>query len=308
MPAASAGSKRPASQAAPIGIVVVNYGSSEMIERNLGQLCLDRNETRVIVVDNYHTPAEVARVSDLVRRRRWELVLLDRNAGFGAAVNVGAARAAALGCESLLLLNPDAWTTAEVIDELRTACHADRNALITPVIDRSDGSEWFSGGRIAVRWGGLLGPHRPVSEHRVAWVTGACLALHVDLWERLDGFDEDYFLYWEDVDLSFRCHRLGGRVVVRRDLRAVHEVGATQGTGRKSAAYHYFNCRNRLMFAGKHLRTRHRLIWMLQTPMDTARVLTRGGRSSPLDLRRVLLPGLKGVASGARWLAGSRPG
>jgi N-acetylglucosaminyl-diphospho-decaprenol L-rhamnosyltransferase len=293
--------------ASPIGIVLVNYASSEVIDRNLGRIDLSALPCRVVVVDNFSSVREAEAIGSMADRAGWDLVRMDGNAGFGSAVNVGVARARELGCECYLILNPDASTTATVIDDLRTACLADRRALITPVIERPDGTIWFQGGRIGITWGGLLSPTRKADEQGRAWLTAACLAVHQDMWDDLGGFDDDYFLYWEDVDLSYRCQQLGGRLTIRSDLRAVHEVGATQGQGGKSAVYNFYNCRNRLLFAAKHLTWRHRVIWLLQTPMDTVRVLMRGGRGEIFNLRRVLWPGLRGVAGGVQWMFANKP-
>ena len=291
----------------PIGIVVVNYASCAVIERNLGRIDLRAVPSQVIVVDNFSSAQESADIAELCLRSGWDLLSLAENVGFGAAVNVGVARAAELGSESFLILNPDASASASVIDALRIAAQRDRRALITPVIERPDGTVWFAGGRVGVNWGRLLSPNDVASTQGRAWATAACLAVHQEMWSDLRGFDDDYFLYWEDVDLSFRCQRLGGRIEVRHDLRAVHEVGATQGKTGKSAVYNYYNCRNRLLFAGKHLRLRHRIIWVLQTPMDTVRVLTRGGNGEIFKPKRVLLPGLRGVLNGLRWMVRNKP-
>lgn len=294
-----------------MGIVLVNYASTAVIERNLGRIDLGSVPCRVVVVDNFSTEKEAAAAAVMAVHHGWDLVRMAENAGFGSAVNVGVARAGELGCECFLILNPDASTSAAVIEELRRASLADRRALITPIIERPDGSVWFQGRRIGVRWGGLSSPDMQATQQGRAWLTAACLAVHREMWEALGGFDDDYFLYWEDVDLSYRCQRLGGRLTIRTDLRAVHEVGGTQeptrGTAGKSAAYNYYNCRNRLLFAGKHLRWAHRLIWLAQTPIDTVRVLRRGGRGEIFNLHRVLLPGLCGVASGVRWIVGHQP-
>ena len=279
---------------APIGIVVVNYDSHAVIERNLARTDLSGLECRVVVVDNFVRDDETAAIGSLARSRGWELVALDRNVGFGAAVNIGIARAADLGCEVFLMLNPDASADAHVIDGLRSAALADPHAMVTPTVVRPDGSVWFRGGRIGLGWGGLLGPSAAATASGLAWITGACVAVHRDLWSALGGFDLDYFLYWEDVDLSYRCQLLGGRVVVRDDLRIVHEVGATQDNrSGKSAVYIFYNVRNRLLFAAKHLGRWHLLIWICQTPMDLSRVMTRGGRKELLALRRVVLPGFR---------------
>ena len=269
-----------------IGIVVVNYASCAVIERNLGRIDLRAVPSQVIVVDNFSSDQESSDIAELCAGRGWDLLPSTENLGFGAAVNVGVARAQDLGCESFLILNPDASASASVIDALRIGAQQDRRALITPVIERSDGTVWFAGGRVGVSWGGLLSPNDAATTQGRAWATAACLAVHQEMWSDLGGFDDDFFLYWEDVDLSFRCQRLGGRIEVRHDLRAVHEVGATQGKTGKSAIYNYYNCRNRLLFAGKHLRRRHRVIWVLQTPMDTLRVLTRGGNGEIFNVHR----------------------
>lgn len=287
----------------PIGIVVVNYDSHELIERNLGRTDLSGVDCRVVIVDNFTNAAEAASMRALARSHGWELVAMDTNVGFGAAVNTGIARAADLGCAVFLMLNPDASAGAQVIEQLRVAVLAEPRAMVTPTVVRPDGSTWFQGGRIGLGWGGLRAPSAAATTSGLAWITGACVAVHRDMWSALVGFDLDYFLYWEDVDLSYRCQLLGGRVVVRDDLRIVHEVGGTQDnrTG-KSAVYIFYNVRNRLLFAAKHLGRWHLLLWICQTPMDLLRVMTRGGRRDLLALRRVLLPGFRGAARGLRFI------
>jgi N-acetylglucosaminyl-diphospho-decaprenol L-rhamnosyltransferase len=287
----------------PIGIVVVNYDSHAVIERNLGRTDLSDVDCQVVVVDNFVNPAEAASVAALARSHGWELVALNTNVGFGAAVNIGIARAAELGCQAFLMLNPDASADGPVIDALHAAVRADRRAMVTPTVVRPDGSMWFQGGRVGLAWGGLLGPRASAAAAGLAWITGACVAVHLDLWSELGGFDLDYFLYWEDVDLSYRCQLLGGRVLVREDLHIVHEVGGTQDNrSGKSAVYIFYNVRNRLLFAAKHLGRWHLIVWICQTPMDLLRVMTRGGRKELLALRRVLLPGFRGAGAGLNFV------
>ncbi len=288
----------------PIGIVVVNYASHEVIERNLGSIDLADAQAAVVIVDNFSSAAEADAARELADRHRWSHVALAGNRGFAAAVNIGVDRAIALGCKSFLILNPDATLSPAVIEELRVSCLADHWALISPVIDRPDGSVWFQGGAISLHEAGLRDPVREPPPDPQSWITAACLAVHLDLWAALGGIDEDYFLYWEDVDLSYRCAKAGGRLVMRPDLRAVHEVGATQpGQSGKSPVYYRYNCRNRLVFAAKHLSARDQLRWVWRTPTDVRRVLTRGGRRQLLKPFRVVGPGLAGVGGGLWWMA-----
>ena len=116
----------------------------------------------------------------------------------------------------------------------------------------------------------------------------------------LGGFDDAFFLYWEDVDLSWRCREAGGRICVRNDLSIVHSVGGSQQETGKSPSYVYYNCRNRMVFAAKHLRRRTVLAWLVRSPGYAWRVVQRGGRRA-LIRRPLSLPwaALRGTAAGS---------
>jgi GT2 family glycosyltransferase len=202
--------------------------------------------------------------------------------------------------------------TAEVVAELAATVRADHDVAVAPRIVRPDGSLWFGGGVISLDEArtrlvpdGAGAPVAPDSSRTPPWLSGACFAMHRDLWTTVAGFDDDYFLYWEDVDLSYRVVKAGGRLAVRQDLVAVHDVGGTQHdvTQRaKSSTYYYYSCRNRLVFAAKHLDRRDRRRWVRTTPADSRRVLLRGGRRQLVAPHRTLWPVVKGAAAGTVWL------
>ena len=62
------------------------------------------------------------------------------------------------------------------------------------------------------RRGRLHSRVRTLGSDEVMWLTGASLAMSITLWEQVGGFDERYFLYWEDVDLSWRILQAGGEL------------------------------------------------------------------------------------------------
>ncbi|MDQ1734498.1 MAG: N-acetylglucosaminyl-diphospho-decaprenol L-rhamnosyltransferase [Pseudonocardiales bacterium] len=284
-----------------LGIVVVNYGSHRLLAANLGGLDLGAIPARVVVVDNFKSHADSAAITELAAEHGWTLHALPRNVGFGAAVNLGVNVAAGQGCNSYLMLNPDVAVDQTVLGELLEATAAEPLALISPVIERPDGTMWFQGSRLSLDEAGIRRADAPPTDRSRAWLTGACLAFHDDLWTKLGGFDDDYFLYWEDVDLSVRCVDLGGSLIIRDDLVVVHDVGGTQdadGSRAKSTLYYYFNCRNRLVFASKHLSRRDQLRWLARTPADVRRVLLRGGRRQLLRPWNSVWPGVRGASAG----------
>lgn len=263
-----------------LAIVVVNFGSHQFIEQYLGEIDLAAVPAAVVVVDNFHSGAERAAVAELVQRNEYDLVPLSRNIGFGGGANIGVRRAADKGHGTFLLLNPDARLDAPTARALLHASREQPLALISPRIDRPDGRRWFCGGALDMSTGDLrAGWPRDES---CRWLTGAALVSSTELWRRLGGFDETYFLYWEDVDLSFRVRSAGGELVLRSDLVAQHQVGGSQDSQQKSTLYYFYNCRNRLVFAARNLDRRTRSRWLCATPRSSWRILLRGGRRQVL--------------------------
>jgi len=247
-----------------LGLVVVNYGSHRLLEANLAPLDLP-GTVQVVVVDNPTDDAEREAVTALARRRSWTLVLPERNAGFGPGANAGAARAIADGCDVVVFVNPDAEVTVSLLLELSADVRARPSTMVAPLIDRGDGRRWFSRGVLDPRTGQVA---------------------------------EDYFMYWEDVDLGQRCLAAGATLAVRDDLVAVHHVGGTQGD-RKSHLYFRYNCRNRLVFAARHLERADVLRWLVATPRASWEILCRDGRRrvliDPAATRAALVGTLAGV-------------
>jgi N-acetylglucosaminyl-diphospho-decaprenol L-rhamnosyltransferase len=284
-----------------VGVVVVNFGSHALLERNLGSVDLGSIDAHAVVVDNFRSDADTAAMVALAEDRGWRVETISGNVGFGAGVNAGADAAISDRCDVLIVANPDLAVTTEVVARLADAVRADPKVMISPRVVRPNGDVWFAGGHVSIDEGRVRSVPAPDGERTPGWLSGACLAIHRDLWNTVSGFDDTYFLYWEDVDLSYRVRRAGGRLEVRGDLFAVHDVGGTQhaaGQRAKSSAYYYYNCRNRLLFAARHLSRRDRLRWAVRTPADLRRVLLRGGRRQLLNPGVSIVPAIRGALAG----------
>jgi GT2 family glycosyltransferase len=207
-------------------VVIVNFRAYEDLERCLqsldGQL---QSGDEIIVVDNESQPALAAAVS-----RKFPLATIissEVNLGFAAGVNTAARHARN---PFLLLLNPDTVVEGPVLAVLEgyLASHPD-TAVVGPRVVNGDGSiqpsarafPGFStllGGRSA--WFTRQYPDNPWARRnllgltaraplRVDWLSGSCLMTRLDVFERLSGFDESFFLYWEDADYCRRVADLG---------------------------------------------------------------------------------------------------
>ena len=287
---------------ASIGIVVVNYASSDLLRSTLGAIAPVNAE--VIVVDNFSTADERRAISALAADRAWHVVLMPDNRGFGPGVNAGAAQARELGCETLLLLNPDVQASVEVIEALRVASLGDPMTLVSPRHVDLAGKITFSGSSLNLRDGRTGRAARADGSPpgtQLIWLTAACLAVSVQLWDRVGGLAEDYFMYWEDVDFNYRCVEAGAATLLRDDLTVVHDQGGTQGPRRgraKSALYYFYNARNRMLFAARNLNRGQVWGWWWRTPKVTWEILLRGGRRQLVDQPRLLLAALRGGLTG----------
>lgn len=314
-PVAGNGGPRPRSD---IWVVVVNYGSHRLVEDNFVALSAGHDRTvHVVVVDNFSDTHERVAIRRICERNGWHLVEMEGNPGFAAGCNAGVRTARDAGAPSVILVNPDAQLTTPVAVELWDQTLEKPADLVAPAILTSDGGTYFQGIRLDLRSGRMRGRRWPEDSADAVyvsssmpwrdWLTGACLAFSVSLWERAGGLDERYFLYWEDVDFSQRCVEVGAQLCLRRDLAVVHDEGAThgrQGSRARSSIYYYYNCRNRLIYARTHLPRGALLGWMLRTPDQSWQILLRGGRRQLLQTPKPLFAVLAGSLSG---LAGALP-
>lgn len=292
-----------------LAVIVVNYGSSDLLRANLLPLHRSLTDAVTVVVDSYSGEEERAAVTALADGSGWSLVRTDTNVGFGVGMNLGVERARGLGAGTFVLLNPDAAIQPEAVERLRRLCAEDPLILAAPVIVRPDGSVWSDGADLYFDDGRIRSRRRRdemPGARREEWLSGACLALTAALWDRIGGFDPGYFLYWEDVDLSHRARLAGGRLAVLEDVRAVHAEGGTQDAGARSAgepksyAYYYYNIRNRLLFASRHLSDADLIAWRRAAPAVAWEILLQGGRRQFLRSLSPLVAGWRGVRDGRR--------
>lgn len=290
-------------------VIVVNYGSPALLRANLEPLQVSAPEITVVVVDNFSTDAARTEVTALATANGWLSVLPEANLGFGAGMNLGVAAAMEAGLDLVLLLNPDASITPESIERLAVRAVAAPLTLFAPRILRPDGTVWFDGADLYLSDGRIRSRNRrsdfPGAEIE-PWLTGACLLLSVELWERVGGFLDDYFLYWEDVDLSHRVVASGGALERVEDAIAVHDEGGTHDRSdaasarAKSSTYYYFNIRNRLVFAARHLSPADVRRWRRSAIPVAWGVLLQGGRRQLLTSTAPLRAGFAGVRDGLR--------
>jgi len=255
-------------------VVIVNYNGGHFLDACLASLqgAFVRHRHEVIVIDNASSDGSQA----LLRARTdIEYIESDRNLGFTGGNNRAALAARA---PLLLLLNNDTWIPAP-LDALVERFRDEHVGVAGCRLTYGDGRCQPSVGyehsplRLLLSWLGLAKLHFLPSLFRrletdaafyarrhddVAWLSGACLLTRTALWHRLGGFDEDIFMYCEDVDYCRRVRALGRRVVYDPAATVVHYEGA--GKPWIGAAAMRRTCRSYLLYLQKHYGTVARCI------------------------------------------------
>jgi N-acetylglucosaminyl-diphospho-decaprenol L-rhamnosyltransferase len=220
-----------------LSAVIVNYRQWPETLALVRQLTLSSlirdGSTEVVVVDN-HSPRHAA-IRRLRRRpgvalRRWK-----RNHGFARAVNEGCRLSRG---QWILLLNPDVAVQGQflsaALEEVHRLLARDPGVGVVGFrLRHGDGSEQLSSGsfptlastlmRILVPRARRKYPSPGVDQSRpVPWVTGCCMLIRKDCLNQLGGFDDEFFLYYEDVDFCRRAWAAGWSVWYQAFPSAVH--------------------------------------------------------------------------------------
>ena len=220
-----------------IGVVVVTHASASTIEACLTRLLSARDVFRVVVIDNASPDDTVARVAKIAEREpRLTLVANDDNRGFAASCNQGAT---AISAPWVAFVNPDLYVERDTLSRLVRHARAragagllgvelvDGDGRVDPASRRADPSlreQLMSLGR---RDNLYLGRDPAVELQPVDAVAGALMLLPTVLFSALDGFDEEYRLHAEDLDLCRRVREAGYEVLVANDLRVLHVRGVS---------------------------------------------------------------------------------
>ncbi len=229
-----------------VSVIVLNYNGQHWLERCLTAIQAQPSGNKeLILVDNASTDGSV----ELVRERFPDvrLLALDRNFGFAGGNNAGARIA---GGRYLAFLNNDTVPQPGWLNALKAPLERDPVVALTTsrIVYLHDPSVIDSAGDGYLRAGGAFkrfhgGPFALGNDSgEVFGACGAACMIRRDVFVELGGFDEDFFMVYEDVDLSYRARLRGHRCAYVADA-VVHHAGS--GTLRRSsAAAVFFGQRN----------------------------------------------------------------
>lgn len=242
-------------------IIIVNYNGAGIVIECLNSLHqhLSLVEVEIIVVDNDSSDHSGDRIAQHFPQIK--LIQLDRNRGFGAANNVGVR--AARG-DYIFLLNSDTLLKSDILPTLQAKLESRADiGIVGPKLINPDGSFQLSTAYEIGLWGEFktlqlvkryrVPENRPAlaqryhTDQEVDIVVGAAMFMRRSLFETINGFDETFFMYFEESDVCQRVRELGYKILYTPAVSVIHIGGYSiaQSAGvmaqeyRRSQRYYY---------------------------------------------------------------------
>jgi len=283
-----------------IAVAVVNYNTRDHLRRCLASAFED-GAREVVVADNGSTDGSIRMVGSEFPTA---VVLVDQsNPGYGGAANAAIAKCRS---EYVLLLNSDSILNRGTLDALRRYLDEHpRAAVVGPRLRNPDGTlqrsiHQFPTPLVTLLDYSWVGPlvglvpgvrklYLASDSHersrRVAWVTGAALAIRKVAFDSVGGFDPSFFMYYEEVDLSYRLFRGGWETHFTPATDVTHVGGAStsqqRGTmyAQQIAAAMQYSKRHHSPFAARRTALALRFGLLCRLAGDTARLSMARDRS-----------------------------
>lgn len=250
-----------------LSIVLVNFNDGRRLESCLSSIAAHPpgRAHEIIVVDNASADGSRDVVAQKFPSVRW--VANAANEGFAKANNRGVRESRG---EYLLFLNTDTVVPAGALDRLLARLKADARAgAAGPALVHDGGCQVSFGNRVSFAAQFFqkifLNPFYKATLRRrraaraSGWLSAACLLCRRTAFEQAGGFDERFFIYFEDIDLCYRLRRAGWTLLFVPDVRIRHEGGSTTAPRQAESRFEYR--RSQLYFYAKHnSRVSHRLL------------------------------------------------
>lgn len=253
-------------------ISILNFnGSSSTFDcvESLRKINISDFKLTILVVDN-GSSEKLSLRNESSQEIKLKIIKNEKNLGFSPGQNIGIKYAIENGADCVVVLNNDTYVHENFLKELLEAANSDDQiGILSPKIYFAPGFEfhkdrykegelgkvfWYAGGKMD--WKNIIGHHRGVDEvdkgqfnamEQTELATGCCMLIKKEVIDRIGMFDDKYFLYYEDADLSIRAKRSGFKIAYVPGSVIWHKNAESTG-GSGSVLQDYFITRNRLVF------------------------------------------------------------
>ena len=241
-----------------ITIVILNWnGYEDTSECIISLQKITYDNYQIVVVDNGSDVEDINRLKNNFPNVK--ILRSDVNLGFTGGNNLGIKNSFEKKIDFILLLNNDTIVEPNFIQPLLDIFENNPNVgIVAPQINYFDEPKkvWTEGGRISkIRGSGFAYSERYddgkiKDDKEVTFVSGCCMLIKKEIFEKVGVFDDNFFLYVEDADLCYRTTQAGYKIIVSHNSKIYHKVSSSTKENLSLLPLYYVT-RNRLYFASK---------------------------------------------------------
>ena len=261
-----------------LSIIIINYNLSKEVEDCLNSLLKTLNSQKefqfeIIIVDNNSPDKKLPETEKKFNQDKIKFYYLDENVGFGKGCNYGFTKAAG---NYLCFLNPDTIIREDIFSPIINLFAKDKTIGIigpkqqvrNPFFDFSAGFypniffEFFNLFGVGVFFEGflvhLITRIKKNKVLKVDWILGASIFIKAELFNKINGFDKDYFMFSEEVDLCKRVSNNGFKIVYYPQY-SIHHIGSVSGK-KDYTLYTIRTYSSKYIYISKHYKFLYKLL------------------------------------------------
>jgi GT2 family glycosyltransferase len=224
-----------------VKIITVHYGKIKTTLNCLSSLSHLTNLSDLILINNSQS-----NIDKTIKKKIKQVSIINnpQNLGYPAALNIGIKLALKNNPQFILIINNDVIVKKNFLKELLSFSKKQRADLISPKILDQNSKIWFDGGEID--------KNRYTAGHKKGktdFLSGCCLLIRKKVFDKIGFFDEDYFMYYEDVDFCLRARKAGFKLGIVDKAIVYHHI---KRSAKGIKLMDYYLARNHLLFVKKH--------------------------------------------------------
>ena len=247
-----------------IGIIIVTFNSQKDIVRPLESIILQRYDDLVVyIVDNNSSDETLNIVHKYLSILPINIIASKMNNGFAKGNNIGIQKAIDDSCDLIFILNPDMQLEPECLNALTQRIVLDEKiGVIGPIVlDRDNPGNFIQSYGMKVNFktqkkdiyfaGKKLTNEIPL-EIYVDYMLGGAMMIRSNVLETTGLFEEDYFMYNDELDFAYRINKAGYKTLCLRDAIVRHYHDFNKSNKKGNNLMYYYIMRNKYLYFFKH--------------------------------------------------------
>ncbi len=230
-----------------LGIVLINYNNSDDTVECLRSIASSTIKPYVIIIDN-NSKVKPGQIRLKQAYEKIFLYLNEKNVGFAIANNIGAKILRdRYDVEYIIILNNDTLVQENTFEVLLNSLENNKvvSAISCKIVDTNN-NIWYAGGEIDFQrgrpkikdWGIPKSQLKNNQSRFVTFISGCLFMTSMKTYQKLGGFNERYFMYVEDLDLSLRMVKKGLKLYYTDETSIVHKVNSSFGGKNEKKGFH----------------------------------------------------------------------